>query len=315
MRMRQSYVLRLLSISLLVVAGSSCSGCGGGGTGAATPAQRYKQCLKIEDPARKANCLITLSADQERLKDRPGAKESRESAAAAAKDIRDAFNQVDTLLKLADAYVAAGEKGKAKTTYKTAEEFFEEIDKPGERARLLVRLAKLKLDADKRDGAEFATSDLKAAEALLENISLPTEKIEVLSLLSDGYRRLEDDEAVERVGKILLALPDSIDDWSDKVRALVAVAVAQRTAMDNAAAGLKNLDDARKIVEGVDFSSNNDTRLKTAYRRYEVAEAYINAGKNEPAREILDVADELAKKDPEGDDLGEQINELRARLR
>lgn len=314
MQTRQEIVLRLFSVALLVVVGASCNGCGGGGDGALTPAQQYAKCMEMGNPSQQASCLITLSTKQMKLKDKPGAAKSRESALEAATDIADGFDQIEKLLELADAYVAAGERRDVKPVVAAAEKIFDEVKDAGQKATLLVRLAKVKLDSDKRDGAEFAAGDLKAAEGLLDDITLPTAKIEVLSLLSDGYSRLDDSEGTKRVGEQLVALPASVDNWSDKVRAMVAVAAAQRTAFDDAAAGVKTLEEAQAIVEGVDYGEDKNLRLKTAFRRYDVAEGFINAGQSGPARKLLDVANDLAQLDPEGKNLVEKINDLRARL-
>ncbi len=311
MKKRHTNALGWLSVLLLVVAGTSCGGDDSGG--GQTSAQKHDACLKKNSSVSQAKCFIDLSAELEGLADQAGAKKSRAAALEAAQKIDNPPEQIEAILKLAKAHLAADDPIGAKAAYSVINEEFEGVP-PAQVARFRVRLAILKLDSDRRDGPDLAAEDLAAAEKLFDQITLAEDKVEVLSLMFDGYARVNDSEASQRVYDLLIKLPASVNDWSSKAQAMVAVAKAQRLVGNDAAAGLKTLGEARAIVDQIDAVANKDDRLKKAYRLYNLADGYIGAGKSDVARELLDAADGLAKTDPEGQTLVVDINKLRGKL-
>ncbi|REJ69608.1 MAG: hypothetical protein DWQ31_03830 [Planctomycetota bacterium] len=303
---------QLAILTALAALAASLTGCSGGGSGELTTTQKYEQCVANTNNLQKAVCLIRLSDEQERLRDRAGARQSRETALEAAQGIQQVDERVSALLDLAEAHVTGKDNSGARKTYAVAAEIIKDGNlSEADRARFLVRLAGIRIRADRRDGPDEALDDLEDAEALIDSITLADDKAEVLAMMITCYQLLEDTEATKRIGGMLEVLPDSIEDLSKKVQALVAVAIAQRTALDDAAGGLETLGQARAIVEGINVEGSSN-RLKKAERLYDVAEGYIGAQDRESARALLDASDQLAKQDALGESLLERINELRA---
>jgi len=231
---------------------------------AVRPADLLKQAAEaahsINDPSWKVWMLASVGQAQARAKEKDASAKTFADAIEAAKRIAGS-ERGNHLIDVAEARAQAGD-------IKGAKETVDLIEDDGNLGRRDVALSRIAI-------AQAAAGDLKGAEDTITSVSSDPWKGEALQALT---------AAQAKAGKIKEAArtAEDITDDLNRVVALLTLARAHRTAKDDKAAA-KWLQDARKVVEGIEENEKSDTR---AVADGALAEALAEAGEVRGARKL-----------------------------
>ena len=274
-----------------------------------------KRSLRIEDrrakamdqapgPAR-AGALLAVARRQVAADDHVGA---HDTISVAYNDVSAGGEEaVTTLLDVAQAYIAVGDRRTARTVLNRVVEIGKATDDPAQKAKRLADAGALFGNAD------TGMADPQQARALLGEATTLAEEVEerfraeALAVVAKGYvsggMAKEAGEMVEKLESCLAALSDP----RAKAEALAdAASVYATTGNEEKAKAL--LADAASTAKGVDRAESK------AYALLAVANATAVSGDTSAARKLLEEADAAAGKVGDPDAQATVMNLIRSAI-
>lgn len=294
--------LRLSCLSLLVVLLVAVPGCG---KKTVTIRERLTKATAVAEGPQRAAALLSVARIQISDGDPIGARDTIEAAHREASGRGEAA--VPSLLEIARAFMAVGDRRSARKVLAELGEIVSAIDDPGRKAKILA-------DAGALFGSEEnGLADRQQAKSLLTQATTLAEGVddrfraEALAVVAMGYvNGGMNDEAAAMVEKLEACL-SALTEPRAKAEALAAAAsVYAKTGNDDKAATL--LKDAASTARGIDRPEGK------AYALLAVANAEHAAGNTSAARALLEEADLAAGKVGDADAQTTAMNTVRTAM-
>jgi len=276
----------LTSLVAVVVASAVCS-CRQSEPSATSFAARYDRAMEQSNPEERASLLLRLAWDQFRAKDTPGTRRSLDEAKRAATDVADPSGRASLFYRIAALQARAGQRSGAEYAIRQARSAADQIEQPESRAIALCNTAGVEGYWLKKP--DVARQTLDQALKLADKLDDPRGRIAVQAAAGRVYARIDDLQDADRVIGEALALAGQLEDPAGRAGALVQVARAQIRMKDNKRA-VETLRLARAVTDQID--SLHSKSLKLA----DVAEQLDKAGESAEARQVIDAAQEAARR-------------------
>ncbi|MFP6669689.1 MAG: hypothetical protein VB876_20425 [Pirellulales bacterium] len=306
---QKRFVWLAVVVGLLVIAG--CGGSGGKNNrrnGGLSPADLESRARAIgdSDPFLKASAYVDAGHAYLKAKDKATARRMFGEAGKAASGIHKkqaAFDRADAYAKLADAWAQYPKEDECEDAYEEVQEVIENLNL-GDKCAIYVRLARVKVKIDEQDEA---VKDLKAAEALMEEVTSLEERVKIMSNVVKAFVEMGNKDEANRVLTEAMEFANAQPAAGDKSELLAIVGRTQVETLKDSAAGLATVDEALKIARTVE-----DVNLR-ANRMYEIAVLYIALKKRKTGCSILAEAKELVRNLSEGKPVLEKIEKLQTK--
>jgi tetratricopeptide (TPR) repeat protein len=247
-----------------------------------------------------------------------------------ARKIVDPAERSESLLKVANGYLAAADSLGARNSLMLASEAADEISikkKPAERAFTYIQLSagwfqarqleecedcykdaakairKIELPVDKVDALiqlgllkiqvdkkSDAKKHFKQALEETDTISDPLEQVRLLGMLAAGYTKLGDREAAKQTMGSAMRLAQAETNAGKKARLLARIGLEQVRVLEDKNVGLATIEQSRKLAGSIKNNPNRRANILI-----DIAETYKTLKDYTKARELLNEAETLCR--------------------
>ncbi|NIL95890.1 MAG: hypothetical protein GTO53_01410 [Planctomycetales bacterium] len=305
MRERVAAICGFLFVGTILIGG--CSSDRGGGR--LSLSEQRDEAQAIQDPAQRSEALVNVAKKYVTAADLSGALDCLRKGTEAAQDIpleQEAAERVRAYMNLAAAWYQAGDQEYCEKAYEEAKDSLEEVDDPAQKTELLIDLALLKIEIEETSDA---AEDLESAQEQSEEISDIYVRIEMLSWVAYGHKKLDDQEEARAVMDLAKDLAKEEEAPGDQARLLAVVGREQISSLADEAAGLETLEEAATIARSIE-----DNAYLQGSVLVDIAENYLKVGQKENTRQLLNEADEISQGKSECKPVLENIEKVRSQL-
>ncbi len=279
-----------LALLVLLLVGTTVSGCGGGtkkkSSGVSLDDQ-YRKAMTEPDLAARASQLLTIAERQRQAGDVLGMEQSLSSAADAAKRIGDAKPKALALNRVAEALGRADRMGECKSLLREVSTAADGIEEPEIKVTALTRMAYTY--GKHLKNADIATAYLKTSEEIADGISRPEGRIDALLEVALTCHQLELAERAKGVSDKSLAAARGLDDVRKRADG-VASGAATLSKMGKTDEAQATFLEAEKLIGEI------PDPMSRSYAWIHLSDQYKAASRRPDAQRALQQAENAADK-------------------
>lgn len=269
------------------------AGCGGSGKSGSKPrslSDQLDRARKIEDPAERSESLLKVANGYLAAADSLGARNSLMLASDAADEISIKKKPAERAALYIQLSAGWFEARQLEESEDCAKDAAKAIRKIVRPVDKVDALIQLGLLNIQLDEKSDAKKDFKQAAEEAETVSDSLERIRLLGMLAAGYTKLGDRDTAKQIMASAMQLAEAETNAGNKARFLARIGMEQVRVLGDKNEGLATIDQARKVANSLKENPNRRANVLI-----DIAGTYKTLKDYAKARELLNEAEALCR--------------------